>query len=177
MHEQPRKLIASLLLIAVPLAAWSLPWSKDMRDQPSVKANEGEVAMASTSVPVQGKEEFPVPQNIAELVQARLLAGAQLTNPVPATPESLNRGAALYSTHCAICHGDSGLGDGTVGKKFVPPPMNLTISYVQIQPDGQLYFTITHGSIAMPPYRDALARAERWDVVNYVKNVLREAQE
>ena len=161
------------LLAGLPLAASALPWDEDMRDQPSVKPNETQVSMAETSVPTRGTEAFPVPKDTTELVTERLQAGAQLTNPVAATPESINLGGELYGVHCSTCHGDSGVGDGPVGKKFVPPPMNLTLDYVQIQPDGQLYFTITHGSIAMPYYRDALEPEERWHVVNYMKHVLR----
>jgi mono/diheme cytochrome c family protein len=35
-------------------------------------------------------------------------------------------GAALYQTHCASCHGDSGRGDGPVGAALRTPPADLT---------------------------------------------------
>ena len=50
--------------------------------------------------------------------------------------------------------------------------MDLTLEYVQQQPDGQIWYTISHGSIAMPYYRDSIRDVERWHVVNYVKQVL-----
>jgi len=162
-----------LMLILVgllPGSGWTLPWSEDMRDQPSVKPQESQVHKNPASVPVTGSEPFPPPQDISELVQARLEAG-KLRNPVPATGRSINRGKVLYDRHCAVCHGDQGQGDGPVGKKYIPDPMNLTIDYVQIQPDGQLFYTISHGSIAMPFYRDTIPIADRWHLINYIKAV------
>ncbi len=50
--------------------------------------------------------------------------------------------------------------------------MNLTLDYVQLQPDGQLYYTISHGSIAMPYYRQAIVAEDRWNLINYIKEAL-----
>lgn len=150
----------------------ALPWDQDMRDQPSVKANETPVKNSAASVPADGKESFRPPIDATQAVHDRLTAGAQLTNPMTKSAESVNRGKELYDTHCATCHGALGHGDGTVGKKFIPPPMDLTLEYVQLQPDGQIWYTISHGSIAMPYYRDSIRDEERWHVVNYIKEVL-----
>ena len=155
----------------LPVASGALPWNKDMVDQPSVKAQEKRVYEPKDAVPVDGGEAIPKPQSLAELVLARAQAGS-IENPQPATPESLARGKALFETHCLPCHGAQGHGDGPVGQKFVPQPMNLTLDYVQQQPDGQIYYTITHGSVVMPFYRDAIVPADRWNVVNYVKHAL-----
>ena len=165
-----RALLLTGLLAAQSVMA--LPWSKDMRDQPSVKAQESQVETVNAAVPTTGKERFGPPADMSELVQERLQAGQQLTNAVATTPESINRGKEMYDRHCALCHGSGGQGDGQVGAKFIPSPMNLTINYVQLQPDGQLYFTISHGSIAMPFYRNAIDPDDRWNIVNYVKEVL-----
>lgn len=160
---------AATLMASSQLAA--LPWDKDMRNQPSVKPQESLVPSVPDSVPVRGKEAVSPPANMSELVIARLAAG-KLTNPMTATPESLGRGETMYETHCLICHGEQGRGDGLVGLKFLVAPMDLTMDYVQLQPDGQLYYTISHGSIAMPFYRDSMVESDRWHVVNYVKSVL-----
>jgi cytochrome c oxidase cbb3-type subunit 2 len=34
-------------------------------------------------------------------------------------------GKALFATHCAVCHGDGGHGDGSLSGKFLRPPANL----------------------------------------------------
>lgn len=163
---------AGIALTGWAFQAWGLPWDKDMRNQPSVKPQEARVEHSAGSVPVSGTETIPPPKDIAELVQVRLRAGEELINPTRDNPESLNRGKQVYEVHCQLCHGSEGRGDGLVGLKFVPAPMDLTLDYVQLQPDGQIYFTISHGSIAMPYYRDTIAEDDRWHVVNYVKNVL-----
>lgn len=171
---------ASFLLILgclLPLQLNALPWSKDMRDQIAVKPQEAPVEMPSSSVPVTGDDLVSTPKDMTELVLARLQAGAQLHNPVRKTPESVNRGKELYDRHCGVCHGAGGLGDGPVGKKYVPDPMNLTLNYVQLQPDGQIFYTISHGSIAMPYYRDSIPQRDRWDVINYIKSVFGQKSE
>ncbi|MCG8433335.1 MAG: c-type cytochrome [Gammaproteobacteria bacterium] len=160
------------IITAAPLTSWAFPWDKDMRDQPSVKPQETVVHTNASSVPVDGKREIlPPPKDLKEIVFARLEAGA-LGNPNDPSEESLARGQELYEIHCASCHGDEGRGDGPVGKKYVPTPMDLTILYVQNQPDGQLYYTITNGGLIMPHYRDSIASSGRWDIVNYIKEVL-----
>jgi mono/diheme cytochrome c family protein len=164
--------LASMLLVmgVVPRSS-ALPWDEDMRNQPSIKPQETEVQTNASSVPTRNKETISVPAGINELVLARLAAG-ELENPARATPESLNLGRSLYEIHCRTCHGDQGRGDGPVGLKFVVAPMDLTMDYVQLQPDGQIFFTISYGSIAMPFYRDSIPENERWHVVNYIKHVL-----
>ena len=158
------------LVVAGPIGA--LPWDKDMKNQPSIKPQESQVETNRSSIPRDGGDFYGPPANTTELVRMRLEAGA-LANPQARTAESLNRGKALFDVHCAICHGADGRGDGPVGKKYIPDPIDLTLNYVQLQPDGQLYYTISHGSIAMPFYRDSIAQHERWHVINYIKEVLR----
>lgn len=166
--------VGMVCLLAIPGTGVTLPWDKDMVDQPSVKAQESNVASTPTSVPVGGRDGYPPPKDIIELVRARLEAGRTLSNPVPKSPESLARGREMYERHCIVCHGAQGRGNGLVGQKFVPQPMELNFDYVQLQPDGQIFYTISHGSIAMPFYRDAIAVQDRWHLVNFIKEVFGE---
>jgi len=168
------RLIGVAVLLAVPGTAVTLPWDKDMVDQPSVKAQESQVAATPNSVPVGGQDGFPPPKDIIELVRARLEAGRTLVNPIPKSPESLARGREMYQLHCMVCHGEQGRGNGPVGQKFVPQPMELNLDYVQLQPDGQLFYTISHGSIAMPFYRQSMPAEDRWHLVNFIKEVFGE---
>ncbi|MCH8307141.1 MAG: c-type cytochrome [Proteobacteria bacterium] len=152
----------------------TLPWDKDMQDQPSVKPQETQVSTNRSSVPVGGKDGYLPPKDIIELVRARLEAGRTLVNPIRKSPESLARGRQMYERHCLICHGEQGRGNGPVGRQFVPQPMELNLDYVQLQPDGQIFYTISHGSIAMPFYRQAIAAEDRWHLVNFIKEVFGE---
>lgn len=170
-HTRTSLFLLYTMLAVLPGSGWALPWSEDMRDQPSVKPQESQVVTNPSSVPVTAKEPVPPPEDMSELVKARLKAG-MLLNPFRKTGKSLNRGKVIYDIHCAVCHGEQGHGDGPVGKKYVPDPMNLTIGYVQVQPEGQLFYTISHGSIAMPAYRNSIPVEDRWHVINYIKGVL-----
>jgi mono/diheme cytochrome c family protein len=162
-------LACGFCLLAIPGTGVTLPWDKDMQDQPSVKPQESQVSAPRSSVPVGGKDGYPPPKDIIELVRARLEAGRTLVNPIAKSPESLARGRQMYERHCLVCHGEQGRGNGPVGRKFVPQPMELNLDYVQLQPDGQIFYTISHGSIAMPFYRQAIAAEDRWHLVNFIK--------
>jgi hypothetical protein len=52
--------------------------------------------------------------------------------------------------------------------------MELNLDYVQLQPDGQIFYTISHGSIAMPFYRQSMPAEDRWHLVNFIKEVFGE---
>ncbi|MBF9045027.1 c-type cytochrome [Rhodobacterales bacterium HKCCE4037] len=43
----------------------------------------------------------------------------------PAFAQDVERGARLYTDHCAVCHGASLLGDGPMAEVLVVPPANL----------------------------------------------------
>jgi mono/diheme cytochrome c family protein len=160
--------IALMLLVPASMS-WSFPWNKDMVDQPSAKPQESPAPPPPDSVPIGGRETLPTPETEKEQFKAKE-AAASLRNPVPATAESVTRGATLFLTHCMVCHGERGHGDGPVGRKFNPSPVDLNKDYTQKQTDGQLFFTLTRGHVAMPFYRDALSQQERWDVINYVRS-------
>ena len=172
--QTPR--LAAMLLcaaLAAPSALQALPWNDDMKDQPSVKAQATEVELPDESVPSDGGE-LDGPVDLPELVRARLTAGERLSDPLPADDGDENRGPLMYETYCQVCHGLSGSGDGSVGQKYNPQPMDLTLPYVQNQPDGQLFYTITHGGVVMPGYRFAMSQEDRWRIVRYLRTGLLE---
>ncbi len=175
-NKRLRTLILFLVLVlaAISPTALPLPWDKDMQDQPSMKPQDSQVTEISSSIPIGGRDAYRPPEDVIELVRARLDAGRTLLNPISKSPESLSRGRQMYETHCLVCHGEQGRGNGPVGQKFVPQPMELNLDYVQLQPDGQLFYTISHGSIAMPFYRQAIPPEDRWHLVNFIKEVFGE---
>ena len=168
-YRMKHKLVALLLLGAVA-SAWGYPWDKDMVDQPSVKPQESITPREPNAVPTEGGETLPSPTTEKEIFAAKD-AAASIPNPVPATAESIARGADFYAVHCWVCHGDQGRGDGPVGVKFIEnSPVDLNEAHTQDQTDGQLFFTITRGRIDMPFYRDALSQPERWDLINFIRD-------
>ena len=162
--------IAALLILGHATFGWGYPWDQDMVDQPSAKPQESPAPAEPGSVPVVGGETLPAPMTEEGMSEAKD-AAASVPNPVPATAESLARGAYFYELNCRVCHGTQGRGDGPVGAKFeTKAPVDLNEDYTQDQADGQLFFTLTRGRALMPFYRDALSVDERWDVINYVKD-------
>ena len=167
---------AALLLgaaLVVPSTLMALPWNDDMKDQASVKTQETRVELPAESVPADGGE-LDGPADLAELVRARLKAGEQLSNPLAEEDADDARAAEMYDIYCRVCHGVAGAGDGSVGLKYNPQPMDLTLPYVQQQTDGQLYYTITHGGVIMPSYRFAMSKEDRWRIVQYLRTGLLE---
>jgi mono/diheme cytochrome c family protein len=96
---------------------------------------------------------------------------AGLKNPIPADEESLERGAALYTTNCASCHGDGGMGDGPAGSALVPAPAPVAHTS-QMMADDYLFWRISEGgtpfATSMPPWK-VLDEQARWDIVNYMR--------
>ncbi len=84
---------------------------------------------------------------------------------------SVARGAAVYRVFCVACHGAKGAGDGLVTQRgFPPPPSLLTGKSVQMK-DGRLFHILTYGQGSMAPFAGQLARDQRWDVINYVRQL------
>jgi mono/diheme cytochrome c family protein len=148
---------------ALPGTASAWPWSRDMADYIAIKPQARPLPFPKRSV--------PVPETATVHVADRDEA-AKLSNPIPATTDSINKGKQLFMIYCTPCHGVSGTGDGLVGEKLVLRPFDLTSPSVQSIPDGLIFGYITFGGAVMPVYGNDLSPTERWHVVNYVRNVL-----
>lgn len=156
-------LLAALGVVLLPGVSLSMPWSWDMFTQKSHKAQEGPAPPTPEGVvTVKGKPYYASTRMEAE----------GLENPFSPTIESIERGRLKYTIYCATCHGKAGKGEGPVGKKYVTPT-DLTGEYVQTKPDGDIFFTITNGGLAiMPSYYDSVPAEDRWHIVNYIKHAL-----
>lgn len=109
-------------------------------------------------------------------VTAKFPAAFQnLSNPLPPTPQNAQRGAALYATECASCHGVDGVADGPEASKLKPPPAQLGW-LARIPPshrDGFMYWSIAEGGVPlntdMPAYKDRLSEEQIWSVIGYIQ--------
>lgn len=97
-------------------------------------------------------------------------ASAMEAQPAAYTPD-LARGAAIFAERCAGCHGLDGAGAGElVASGQVPAmPSFLDADELREVTPASWFDVITNGRIErlMPPWRDALSLAERWDVTLY----------
>lgn len=92
------------------------------------------------------------------------------TNNNPNT-ENFKIGEVLFQQACAICHGESGKGDGLAGLALKPRPANLTDNRIQQQTDGELYWKISTGKTPMPAYENVYSEEQRWSLVNYIRSL------
>jgi putative copper export protein/mono/diheme cytochrome c family protein len=100
-------------------------------------------------------------------------AGTALTNPVD-DPGSIQRGQNLYAAVCLQCHGAGGVGiDNSDPDHLHAGGTNLTDHRSVEQTDGDLYWSITNGVAGtdMPAYDFALSDEQRWDLVNYLRDL------
>lgn len=147
--------ITVALLFTYSVIAIKLP--DQMVDQPSIGYEEGpRLAAPAAAVPFTGPA---------------LIGGQPASQPVPATADSLQRGRILFSINCQMCHGDAGQGDGTLSIFFSPPPADLTAEPIRDLSDQTLFMIITEGRGIMPPLAENLDPGQRWDVINFVRNL------
>lgn len=135
-----------------------VPIPSNMVDQVSVDSQQGPRLDAPPgSVPVQGPE---------------VIAAQPASAPLPASANSLQRGKVFFDINCVVCHGAGGTGNGTLSGYFTQAkPADLTGSTVQSLTDAQIFLVITQGKGSMPSLAENLSRDERWDVINYVRQL------
>ncbi|HEY7138584.1 MAG TPA: CopD family protein [Methylomirabilota bacterium] len=90
---------------------------------------------------------------------------------VPYAAASIVQGRALYRTHCQVCHGVAGYGDGPAGAGLPKLPADLTAQHAADHTAGDLFWWVTHGipGSGMPAFGDQLTPEARWDVINFVR--------
>jgi mono/diheme cytochrome c family protein len=151
-------LIGGVLAIAGGLLAYDIikiPYTTQMTYQESIDYEEApRMAAPAEAIPVSGPA---------------VIANQPGGEPVPAEPNSLQRGQVLYNIHCAVCHNETGAGNGRLSGYYNPKPRDLTSAEAQAQTDQHIYMVITNGFGLMPPLRENLTANQRWDVVNWVR--------
>lgn len=99
-----------------------------------------------------------------------------LDNPVPVDTATLAAGQAAYQTHCFVCHGAEGRGNGpAVGPGRVPFALPLVGARAESLSDEYIYGIIWTGRGLMPAYGSRVPDRERWMIVNYVRQLQRAA--
>jgi mono/diheme cytochrome c family protein len=96
-------------------------------------------------------------------------------NPLQDLTAAAAAGKPLYGANCALCHGDTGIGDGAAGAALDPKPTDLTKDNVPRDPDGKLFLAIKNGKmkdgrLTMPP-ANKLTDEQIWQVVAYVRTL------
>lgn len=95
----------------------------------------------------------------------------KLKNPYKGNAEATAEGKKLYNMYCATCHGTKGKGDGVAGAALNPKPANFTSEKLQSQTDGAIFWKLTNGRPPMAAYKDILKEEQRWQLVNYIREL------
>ena len=144
----------------------------DMNDQPKLKPQRKDVFGArptgmmepQAGTVAKGDVPYPYAQNEADR------AGAELKNPLPASPAVLAHGKFVYENVCIACHGPKGAGDGHV-TQLVPKPPSLMTQKVRDWPDGQLFHRPMRGQNSMPSHARQVDTKDIWSVVHYIRKM------
>jgi mono/diheme cytochrome c family protein len=89
--------------------------------------------------------------------------------PVKVDAELLARGENRYNIHCAVCHDSNGSGNGPTKSLGLATVASLIDDRIRVQPEGQLFATITHGKNTMGAYGPNIAVKDRWAIVAHVR--------
>jgi mono/diheme cytochrome c family protein len=93
-----------------------------------------------------------------------------IQRPAPADDAAATRGKRLYRQNCLPCHGETGKGEGPMGKAIGAHPGNLTDkARMGKHSDGEVYWKTAKGKLPMPAFEQKLNEKEIWDVVAYVR--------
>jgi cytochrome c5 len=150
----------------------------DMDDQPRYKSQSESVFFAdgrsmrpvpAGAVPFGRPSWTPEPALVIEDPAAYKLP----RNPLTIDKPLLLRGQQVYSTHCTVCHGGAGLGDGVITRYDAATPANLHSDRLRGVTDGYLYQVITEGKGLMGPYAQSIRPDDRWAAVAYLRALQR----
>ena len=117
------------------------------------------------TIPRGGHPAYDIPNTIDGYEKAR----AELTNPLEASEENLEKGKKTYEIYCISCHGKKGDGNGYLSQaeKFngIPNYKDRDINA------GTIYHVIMHGKNLMGSHSSQMTYEERWQVVHYVEKL------
>jgi mono/diheme cytochrome c family protein len=177
----------------IPIQNWYAPSLKDNAEAGLGEWPEREVvALLKTGVSARGSVQGPMAEVVARSTQylsdadleamavyLRELPDAGAAAPSPAatlsTPAAASeRGAKLYTTHCAACHGDKGEG---VGGAYPALAGNRAVA---LTPPANLVHIVLRGGFppstpgnprpyGMPPFATVLSDAEVAEVLSYLR--------
>jgi mono/diheme cytochrome c family protein len=104
-------------------------------------------------------------------------AAKKMKNRVSLTGEKVEAVAKLYDRKCAACHGAKGASNGPAAASLAEAPANFTNAKAMAKvKDGELFWKITTGRSPMPGYGAELPETDRWQLVNYVRDLTRRSE-
>lgn len=144
---------------------------QDFMESPALKAQEADET-APNGIGNRVPPSNTVPVGFKPYAHKGDLAGAdKMINPFADSTDSavVMKGQKVYETHCMVCHGQKGKGDGPVSVKMALKPPSVLSDKVKGWTDGHIYHVITEGQGLMNPYAAHVPQDVRWQLVNYIR--------
>lgn len=91
------------------------------------------------------------------------------TFPIAVTRETLTRGQERFEIYCAVCHGQTGDGNGMIVQRGFPQPPSLHEQRLRDAPVGHFFDVITNGYGVMYSYAARVSPGDRWAISAYIR--------
>ena len=132
------------------------------------------IVVAGERVNFEGKPVYPYqdsPVTTGTTSISKTATNFVELSPIPLTVKLIDRGQERYRIYCQPCHSPTGNGQGITSKFGVGGIADLHQRRIVEMTDGQIFYTITHGSPAglMGPYGPMIPVEDRWAIVSYVR--------
>lgn len=171
-------ILLSVLLVSANLMARSsvLTVMTDMFNQVSIKPQEkGSMnAFVVGAVTFDGSEIEDPNDRFSRIIKDVVSKTATINPNKPDAP-SLTDGKRKFNTFCAVCHGSSreinaeGFAKTKVNELGMIAPAVITLT--PHFSDGYIYHKAKYGGPVMPALGYAVAADERWNIVNYIREL------
>ena len=89
--------------------------------------------------------------------------------PFAITAAELDRGEERFNIYCAMCHGQTGYGDGMIVRRGFRRPPSLHDDRLRGETLGHFFDVITNGWGAMPDYSEQIPPRDRWAIIAYIR--------
>lgn len=143
----------------------------DMDHQPKAKAQTESSFFAdgrNDRMPVAGTIATKVPVENPYQVSGKIEGYWGDGIPYEVTDKFLARGKERFTINCAVCHGDTGAGNGITSLYGLAGAANYNTDRLRNIPDGYLYDVVVHGKntmIGLPH----IQLEDRWAIVAYIR--------